>query len=50
MRASKDLQLYGREFVALSEAIGEILQNIVEKVSESILRVDLKTVDLFVSV
>ncbi|KAJ3816174.1 hypothetical protein F5880DRAFT_1644609, partial [Lentinula raphanica] len=31
VRASKDLQTFGREFVALSEAIGYILQNIVEK-------------------
>ncbi|KAJ3832077.1 hypothetical protein F5878DRAFT_647089, partial [Lentinula raphanica] len=31
VRASKDLQVFGKEFVALSEAIGEILQNIVEK-------------------
>ncbi|KAJ3822945.1 hypothetical protein F5880DRAFT_1507356 [Lentinula raphanica] len=31
VRASKDLQTFGREFVALSEAIGYILQNIVDK-------------------
>ncbi|KAJ3963517.1 hypothetical protein EV361DRAFT_874803, partial [Lentinula raphanica] len=31
VRASKDLQVFGREFVALSEAIGDILQNIIEK-------------------
>ncbi|KAJ3817103.1 hypothetical protein F5880DRAFT_1512059 [Lentinula raphanica] len=31
VRASKDLQAFGKEYVALSEAIGELLQNIVEK-------------------
>ncbi|KAJ3830890.1 hypothetical protein F5878DRAFT_668197, partial [Lentinula raphanica] len=31
VRASKDLQAFGREFAALSEAIGSVLQKIVEK-------------------
>ncbi|KAJ3834091.1 hypothetical protein F5878DRAFT_645412 [Lentinula raphanica] len=31
VRASKDLQVFGREFSALSEAIGPILQKLVEK-------------------
>ncbi|KAJ3968320.1 hypothetical protein EV361DRAFT_870937 [Lentinula raphanica] len=31
VRASKDLQVFGREFAALSEAIGPVLQKIVEK-------------------
>ncbi|KAJ3725308.1 hypothetical protein C8R42DRAFT_640192 [Lentinula raphanica] len=31
VRASRDLQVFGKEFVAVSEAIGEILQIIVEK-------------------
>ncbi|KAJ3816298.1 hypothetical protein F5880DRAFT_1619505 [Lentinula raphanica] len=35
VRASKDLQVFGREFAALSEAIGPVLQKLVEKVSLS---------------
>ncbi|KAJ3730679.1 hypothetical protein C8R42DRAFT_637362 [Lentinula raphanica] len=31
VRASKDLQMFGKEFAALSEAIGPVLQKIVEK-------------------
>ncbi|KAJ3764639.1 hypothetical protein FB446DRAFT_710160, partial [Lentinula raphanica] len=31
VRASKDLQIFGREFAALSEAIGPVLQKIIEK-------------------
>ncbi|KAJ3965098.1 hypothetical protein EV361DRAFT_1021450 [Lentinula raphanica] len=35
VRASKDLQTFGKEFAALSEAIGPVLQKIVEKVRVS---------------